>query len=304
MEFAPSGHPPFFSKRMIVRVPDPQIIRRGWLAGWPRTLLSLRLRRSFFFWPYNKGMALSWSNRRKVLYSTVIGLGCLIILVALYDSLFNQAPTCFDNTQNQNERGVDCGGPCALVCRADARAPVVLWSRTFEVTTGVYTAAAYVQNPNQGAAARAVPYTFQLFDEKNLLVTERQGVLDIPPVQTVPFIDPNINVGNRTVAKAIFSFTETPVWRKTVLEQRLRVSNQFLSKDASRLSATILNDGLKDAEDVLVAAVLFDSQGVARAASRSILAEIPRRGSQHVVFTWSGGVSDIVRAEITVLPSF
>lgn len=249
-------------------------------------------------------MALSWSNRRKILYSTVIGIGCIIIILALYDSLFNRAPTCFDGVQNGTERGVDCGGSCALICAQDARSPVVLWSRTFEVAPNVYTAAAYVQNPNQGAAAKNVPYTFQLFDDKNLLVTERQGVIDIPPVQTVPFIDPNISVGNRTVAKALFSFTATPVWQKISMPQTLRVTNQFLNEDASRLSATILNDSIQDVKDTVITAVLFDREGVARAASRSVLPRVPKRGSQTVVFTWQGGVDNIVRAEITVLPSF
>lgn len=226
------------------------------------------------------------------------------LLLFIYERYFTSAPTCFDGKFNGNERGVDCGGSCALFCTADTRAPVVLWSRAFEVAPHTYTAAAYVQNPNPGAAARDVAYSFQLFDDKNLLVTERTGTINIPPVQTVPFIDPNINVGNRTVAKAIFSFSAAPVWSRVGALPALRASNQYLSPDASRLSATIINDSITDANKVVVAAVLFDSGGVARAASRSTLSVVPRKGSQPVVFTWSGGVRDIVRAEITILPSF
>jgi len=253
---------------------------------------------------YNILMALSWSKRRKVLYTTVAGCISFVLLLFVYVQFFTNAPTCFDGTLNGNERGVDCGGSCALLCRADTRAPVVLWARTFEVAPNIYTAAAYVQNPNQGGAARKVAYTFQLFDEENALVVERVGTLDIPPVQTVPFIDPNINVGNRTVAKAIFAFTAEPIWQRVGELPTLRTTNQFLAPDASRLSATITNDAVDDAEKVTVAAVLFDRQGVARAASRSILSRVPRRGSQNVTFTWPGGVENIVRAEITVLPSF
>ncbi len=249
-------------------------------------------------------MALSWSKQRKFLYTTVFSVIAAVLLLTVYLQFFTDAPTCFDGKFNGNEKGIDCGGSCALFCADQTRSPVVLWSRSFEVSPHTYTAAAYVQNPNPGAAARNVAYSFQLFDDKNLLVTERVGVINIPPLQTVPFIDPNINVGNRTVARALFAFSEEPVWQKVGAMPALRVTNQYLSEDGSQLSATIANESIENADKVTVTAVLFDRDGVARAASRSILPLIPRKGSQDVTFTWPGGVKNIIRAEITVLPSF
>ncbi len=246
---------------------------------------------------------MSWGNRRKLLYTTVGAVILAVLLLYIYEHFFTSAPTCFDGKFNGDERGIDCGGSCALFCKQDTRAPIVLWSRAFEVAPNTYTAAAYVQNPNPGAVARSVAYSFQLFDDNNALVTERVGVINIPPVQTVPFIDPNINVGNRTVAKAIFSFSANPVWTKIGALPALRTTNQYLSPDASQLRATVVNDSIEDADKVTVAAVLFDSNGPARAASRSILGTIPHKGSQNVVFTWPMGVPNIVHAEITILPS-
>ena len=152
------------------------------------------------------------------------------------------------------------------------------------------------------AGAAAVPYTLQLFDDRNLLVVEIEGSLDIPPVQTVPVVVPNINVGTRTVSRTLFTFTEEPAWRKTGPLPVLRIQNQRLSADGSRLSAAVYNDSNSEARDAVAAAVLFDSQGIARAASLSRIQSIARKAAQEVVFTWSGGVPDIVRAEITVLP--
>lgn len=249
-------------------------------------------------------MALSWSKRRKFLYTTVAGVIAAGGLLYGYETFLTQAPTCFDKVQNQDEHGVDCGGICALLCRNETRAPVVLWSRAFQVAENTYTAAAYVQNPNPGGQAKNVKYSFQLFDKNNQLIVERDGAIDIPAVQTVPFIDPNINVGNRVVARAIFAFSQEPTWVKATKMPVLRVGNQYLSSDGSRLSATVSNESIEDANKVIVAAVLFDAQGVARAASRSVLARVPRKGSQDVVFTWPSGVPNIVRAEITLLPAF
>ncbi len=249
-------------------------------------------------------MALSWSNQRKFLYAGVVAVIAVAFLLVVYLQFFTTAPICFDGTLNGDEHGIDCGGSCALFCTDQARPPIVLWARVFEVGPSTYTAAAYVRNPNPGAATRDVAYSFQLFDEKNLLVTERTGTIDIPAVQTVPFIDTNINVGNRTVTHALFAFSEEPRWYKAASVPQLRVRNQYLAPDASQLSATVANDSINNVDKVTIVAVLFDADGIARAASRSVLQRVPRKGSQDVTFTWSGGVKNIIRAEITVLPSF
>ncbi|MDE1925236.1 MAG: hypothetical protein KGH79_03585 [Patescibacteria group bacterium] len=253
-------------------------------------------------------MALSWSGRRQILYTSVGAVIVFILLMVIYEAFFTAAPSCFDNKQDGTETGVDCGGSCSLVCPDAAKDPVVLWARAFDTGGNYYTAAAYVENSNLGAGAKQVKYSFQLFDAANSLVIERDGVADIPPVQTVPVIEPNINAGNRVVTHALFAFTDDPstiAWRTIPASQVpvLQVTQQNLSTDGSRLSATITNNTLTDAKNVTVAAVLFDANGVARAASKSLI-DVPRQSSAPVVFTWPGGVANIVKAEITVLPSF
>ncbi|MGC9602294.1 MAG: hypothetical protein ABSE76_00925 [Minisyncoccia bacterium] len=253
-------------------------------------------------------MALTWSGRRQLLY---YGVG-IIVLAALGALLwvifFNVQPTCFDGKQDGGELGVDCGGPCALLCADTAHAPVLLWARAFQTGPASYTAAAYIQNNNIGAGAKNVAYSFQLFDANNNLVVERDGIIDLPPITTIPIIEPNIMVGNRTVAHVQFAFSNTPpaVWSKVPASSipTLSIAEQNLNTDASQLGATVVNDTLSDAQNITVAAVLFDNQGVARAASRSLIVDIPAKSSVPVVFTWQGGVPNIVRAEITILPSF
>ncbi len=250
-------------------------------------------------------MALSWSARRQLLYYIVGLIVLALVLFFTYRTFFITTPSCFDNKQDGDETGIDCGGPCSLVCSDVARAPVVEWARSFQTAPSTYTAAAYIENPNIGSGAKNIGYSFQLFDSKNLLIIEKRGTTDLPPVQTIPIVDPNINVGSRTVARTLFTFFDVPTWYKVTSQTpTLRVTNQNLSADASRLQVTLENDTLTDAPNVNVAAVLFDSQGVARAASRSFVTLVGKKSSQDVVFTWPNGVPDIVRAEITVIPNF
>ncbi len=234
------------------------------------------------------------------MYTSVVGILAFMVLIVVYQTLFSAPALCTDGKQNGTEHGVDCGGPCSLLCTTEARVPVVSWARAFETAPQTYTAAAYIQNNNLGAGARRVGYSFQLFDEENKLVVERTGVADLPPVPTVPIIESGINVGHRTVSRALFAFSSEPVWVKAGALPRLTLSGQKLATDASRLEATVSNDSFADVRASVVA-VLFDGEGVARAASRST-ATVPARSSTPIVFTWGSPASDIVRGEITLLP--
>lgn len=248
-------------------------------------------------------MTLSWSTRRQLLYTAVAVVVGSVILYSGYATLLTSAPTCFDGNQNQGERGADCGGPCSLACKADTHEVTVLWSRAFQVSAGRYTAAAYVQGNNVSFAAKGIKYSFQLFDDKNLLVAEREGVVDFSPLQTIPIVETNIDTGTRTVSRTLFAFSTKPVWyTPPTPPPALRVTNNNLASDGSSLSATIVNDTIEDAHRTTVTAVLFDQDGIARAASKSVV-DVPKKSSQNVVFTWPTGTPNVVRAEITVLPS-
>lgn len=251
-------------------------------------------------------MALNWSVRRQLLYYAVAAAVAIVLGVLAWQVIFSNEATCFDKRQNGGESGVDCGGPCSLLCQNVAREPVALWSRAFSTGPHTYTAAAYVQNQNAGAGAHAVSYSFKLFDKDNLLIAEKTNVTDLPPVRTIAIVEPNIDVGNRTVARTLFSFSTVPSWGKVPAERviELEVTDQQLSADGSRLSATLGNNTLEDATNVTVVGVLFDPGGTALAASKSVIGRIARKSSEPVVFTWPDGTIGVSRAEIIVLPSF
>ena len=251
-------------------------------------------------------MILSWSFRRKVLYAGVSIFILLVIVFILWIKFFTAAPTCFDGKQNGDEHGVDCGGSCSLVCASEAHAPVVLWSRAFQSGQGSYTAAAYIQNNNIGKIARAVGYTFQLYDANNMLVTEKDGVVDLPPMQTIPIVEPNISVGNRTIAHTLFAFSGVPVWHSVLADTipSFHMGNENFASDGSSFSATAQNVSLVDASNIVAVAVLFDKDGVAEAASKSFIQSLPHKASADVYFTWPHGTPNITQAEITLIPSF
>jgi len=254
-------------------------------------------------------MAMTWAGRRQVLYSGVGAVITLIILIVLYNTFFNSPATCFDGKQDGAETGIDCGGSsCSLICNDVAHPPVVEWARSFQTNQNTYSATAYVQNNNVGAGARGVPYSFQLFDADNVLVVERDGVVDIPPLQTVPITESNINVGNRVVARTLFAFTNDPpaVWNKVVpgTYPQLTISQPTHADDYSKLSAILVNNNVSAVKNVSVVAILYDAENIAIATSKSLIPSVAARSQTQVVFTWPQGVPSAVKFELIVLPSF
>lgn len=251
-------------------------------------------------------MTLSWSARRQLLYYGVVGVLLLVLVLVGWQSFFARMPTCSDGVQNSSERGVDCGGSCARVCTEEVREPVLLWSRAFPSGSQRYTAAAYIQNSMAGAGAKRVAYSFRLFDDNNVLVVERTGIADIPPLRTVPIIENNIDVGNRTVARTLFEFTSEPVWNMVPADQlpQLRIIDQALLPDGTRLSANIRNDSLEEVRDIVAIGIVFDESGTARAASKTFIERVARQSSEPIIFTWPNGFEGVSRAEITLLPAF
>ncbi|MDO8518510.1 MAG: hypothetical protein Q7S26_04455 [bacterium] len=254
-------------------------------------------------------MAFTWSGRRQLLYSGVGAVIVFILLIIAYETFFTAPATCFDGKQDGSETGVDCGGnSCSLICADAAHPPVVQWKRAFLTNPGVYSAVAYVQNNNIGAGARNVPYSFALYDSKNILVGHREGVVNIPPLQTVPIIESNIQVGNSVVAHTEFDFTDDPpaIWNKIPAGTypQLIVSQPTHTGDYSKLSATLINNAVADVKNISVVAILYDQNNTAIETSKSVIPRIVGRSQESLVFTWPQGVPDTVRFEIIVLPSF
>lgn len=246
---------------------------------------------------------MSWATRRKLIY---LGILLLILVVVAGTPLFlvvYKAPSCSDGKQNQGERGIDCGGPCKNLCQAQALEPVILWQRAFKVSPGSYNLIAYVKNLNVSSGSLNVPYSFKLYDRDNILIVERTGFTDLLPNKSFPIFESAVPSGEKVPSRVSFEFNKKPFWiRSGIPEIDLRVSDQLFSREDSspRLEATIENQSIKTLSRLPVVAILYDLDGNAISASRTIIDLLEPRGSARIIFTWPEpfGV-DISQKEIT-----
>lgn len=247
---------------------------------------------------------MSWASRRRTIYTLGVILFFLVVIGVPVVIWLYEAPTCFDGKMNQGETAIDKSGPCTLLDARTLQPHAVLWSRAFPVRGGLYSATAYVENPNRGAGVRAVGYRFGLYDARNVLVAERFGTAYIMPGGITPIFEGAIDTGNRTVARTYFEFTSPLVWEKmqntasviTVLDK-----NVVDASATPRLTARIENTSVVVLPNPLFVAVVLDTAGNAFAASATTITRLAGGEKGEVVFTWPDPFPHVV-GRIDVIP--
>src|SRR5574344_1557923 len=194
---------------------------------------------------------MSWAQKRKITYIFSI-LVIIVFIVAIFFVyyLINKKPTCSDGIKNQGESGIDCGGPCEVLCRADYSDPIVVWgprwSKVF--SNGTYNFLTYLQNPNIGVGAYNVAYNFKVYDTNGILLYQKTNTTNIPPNTNFVIFENNINLNDKIPARVKFEFTSNPNWQNMINnESNIQVvSKELLNEDSSpKLLVTIKNSSIK-----------------------------------------------------------
>ena len=232
---------------------------------------------------------MSWASKRRTAYGGGVFLFFTVIIGIPLAIWIYEPPACFDGKQNQGETAVDKGGPCLLLDERTLQPHATLWSRAFPVRGGLYSAVAYIENPNTNAGVRSVRYRFGLYDEKNILVAEREGKTYIMPGGITPVFEGGISTGNRIVARTYFEFTSPLRWERVKdAAGALAISAKATTDtdSAPRLLAQVENTSVAHVLDPTFIAVVFDTAGNAFASSATTLSRISAREKSDLVFTW------------------
>jgi hypothetical protein len=248
---------------------------------------------------------MTWAAKRKFFYSSIVILIFGFLLFLIIRPYVNKAPTCFDNKQNGEESGVDCGGTCQIACTFEVDQVSIRWARTFEVVPGRYNAVAYLENHNQDRIVNSISYRFRFADKDNVYIGKREGTAYIPPSSKFAIFEPAIDLGNSVPVYTTFEFTQNPVWfnvlglkvdQLKILVSDIKLENEDMSP---RLSAFLKNNSLVEIPEVNVVAILYDAKGNAVNASKTYLEKLSGEESVQVNFTWPQPFSgQIVQKEI------
>lgn len=235
-----------------------------------------------------------WSLRRKRIILAIVAFALVVLVGGPLFLLFYKAPTCFDGIQNGNETGVDCGGSCQLLCKAESL-PLISRGdpRIFEVSPGVYELAAVVENPNLTAEVYRAHYTFKLFEASStipILIVE--GETFVPKNDTFVVFEGPIQMSDRRPARAILEWQKDSLsWRRDIKNQTgLSTKNISLTKEdvKPRITANLINNSLDSVSNVeLTVLVSGGKDGNLIAASKTFVENLRGETSVPIVFTWS-----------------
>jgi hypothetical protein len=233
---------------------------------------------------------MSWAMRRRILYALGVFLFfATIIGVPVFYKLSTVPANCSDGITNHGETAPDRGGPCALSDTSRLAPSSVLWTRSFKVRNGSYSATSYIQNPNDNAGVAQISYKFSLYDTQNILVAERTGSTYVMPGGITPVYEADIDTGNREVQRAFFQFTSPAIWQHYVDTSRaITISDRSLTGERTvpRLEARATNTDVRPRRDVTFVAVVFDTAGNAIVSSATHIEKLDASASQTIVFTW------------------
>lgn len=232
-----------------------------------------------------------WASRRKNIYLVLIVFVLSGVSFAIFWNFWYSKPTCSDGIQNGEETGVDCGGGCSLVCKAEALRPIVRWDpRLFEISPGNWSALIYVENPNIDSFASYAPYKFTIYDQNNSIVAVRSGATILPRNKTVGIFEGGIEIGVEIEPKrAVFEFGDNIRWQRVqTKDPEIKISHTpLLRLDTSpRVEATIENEEIDPIKNIELVAAVFDEADNAVATSRTFVEELSGGESTNVVFTW------------------
>ncbi len=249
---------------------------------------------------------LSWSARRKFVYIFVLILIISGPVAYIIYKKSQKPPSCFDGIQNQNERGVDCGGICRIACFDRVKTePDIQWSRAYYVAKGVYNLVAYIQNPNIDYISKPTKYVFKVYDDKNVLITSREGVVGIPTTKVFPVFEATVDTGEVIPKTVTFEFTEPVTWLEYFGNRpELETVEQKLSRiDTSpKLDAKIKNKTINTYRNVEVIAIIYNEEGNGVMSSRTYIDKIGDKETVNVVFTWPEAIN-FKPSKIEVIPN-
>jgi len=239
------------------------------------------------FW-YDVAM-FSWSFKRQLLYLALPLVLTLGIFAYIFFTYLYVTPSCTDGLKNGDEKGMDCGGSCQMLCKGEALSPIVRWSESFLVAGSVWNAGAYVENPNISSEAVRVPYVFSLYDDKNQLITSVNGETFVPAGKKFLVFYPSIDTKGKQVKRTEFEFLPNVSWIVvSKSDPDLMVTHGPIQRETTSplLSGTIENRDVIPSGRVELSAIIYDGRQNAIGISRTYVDSLSPRQKQVFGFTW------------------
>jgi hypothetical protein len=182
-------------------------------------------------------------------------------------------PTCFDGIKNQEEEGIDCGGPCERICLESLSPLKITASDLIQVEENDYDFVAKINNSNLTHGSGEVKYELRLKNSSGGVVKTLEGEFHILPGQTrYIFISPIRLVSPASSAELVITepnwqqLTDFSVGDIRLVVQRKEYTEVREENIFGKAEGVIFNNSEFDFDRVEVLVVLYDVSGDVLAA--------------------------------------
>lgn len=230
-----------------------------------------------------------WATRRRTIILLILLCLFLVLVVLPYWLSHREIPSCTDQKQNQEETGVDCGGPCTRLCKEESTPLAIVWTRVFTIRPGVYDVVAQLENKNFSAGMPRLFYTARLFDENGEILAEKRGETFVEPGQRFFIFAGGLLTGDKIAARGELTIDREDYWIRTGAGSvPFSITDEVLigTDRAPKLTALLHSNSPETLRDIEIVAVVYDSDGKPIGASATKVEKLDRGGTQPLVFTW------------------
>ena len=248
----------------------------------------------------------NWSQRH------IINLSIIFLIIALvggayfykrYRDAQVPAPSCVDNIQNQDEKGIDCEGKCIVICKEHMQPLIIGGASIIKTDIDLYDMVAKIENVNVGKTPGYIDYIFHVFDKDNKEIYTHKDKVYIVDASIIPvmLLDQSIKGDPASITFEIINkkFKPGPVHENRVLVESYKFDNA-----AHKLDIKIKNNTLSVSDKVKVYAIISDKSGV-RAISSTYDNGLSPDESRILTMTWYKSLINLgnYRVEIYITPS-
>ncbi len=240
------------------------------------------------------------------------GIFYLILLLAVSYWLFGgfivKTPTCSDGIQNQNETGIDCGGPCTK-CEITELSPLthIGTVRTFSVNEKTI-ALAEVSNSNQFYSSDKFAYSFVVYDVRNREIERVSGTDALFALEKKYIFEPRITTRARDIGKIEFVISDVS-WKKAyeALRPDVVVSSAIETKKSEqgiRVSGSIKNQSSVLASEVKIIAILYDKYEIEVFPAQTVISQLGGLEEKPFVISFPQSLEITDTADVTFTKIF
>lgn len=222
----------------------------------------------------------------------------------VYTLYLKPAPSCFDGVQNQNEKGIDCGGSCAKQCPlVGVLEPNLLFAEALAVPGERSSIVARLENPNFYYGASSLDYRIDFIAPSGSVASKRGSTYLLPRERkyvienALPY--PAGGFAGFYIESVLWE--KLPEWKAGSVILSVKDKNyRTLLGEAAKSEATgvVVNQSDFDIDKVEISIVLYGNDSRLAGAIKHEIRTLTSSEERHFRATWPFDLPEAARFDI------